>query len=110
MTTRLQGQLVEWDRRMRSGWIETASGMRYSMTAGAFPGRRPPALGTAVSFRPLAGAFGWRAARIRGLPPETAVGAALGPAELGRPEKSHAGDIIPKNDRHRFRLMAAHRA
>ena len=66
MTTRLQGQLVEWDRRMRSGWIETASGMRYAMTAGAFPGRRrPPALGTTVSFRPVAGVFGWSARQVR---------------------------------------------
>ena len=41
---------------------------------------------------------------------ETVVGAALGPADLGanQHEGSLAGEAstIPKNDRHRFRLIA----
>lgn len=50
-----------------------------------------------------------RAARVL----ECAVGVALGPAEVGRPKENVASERtfpdIPKDDRHRFRLMAEHR-
>lgn len=73
--TRPTKRVVEWDRRKRRGWIESVSGVRYATTACAFPGRRPPALGTMVSFRPVASTFGWSAKTVRGVRESVAMGA-----------------------------------
>jgi hypothetical protein len=54
-----------WPSETKGGPYETPCAL--APLPGAFPGRRPPALGTTISFQPIAGAVGWSARMVRGV-------------------------------------------